>query len=99
MNNTRHQSLFFVSLPDLQKLCTTTVTISSQIPEAEARTTQIKMCRQLLFLHEDILSAPVIGTLHQISVVVAITFYKSGICQAYIERQGATVSAERCHSS
>ncbi|KFP35722.1 Uncharacterized protein C18orf63, partial [Chlamydotis macqueenii] len=55
--------------------------------------------RQLLFLYEDILSAPVIGTLNQISVVMAIPFYKSGICQAYIEKQGATVSAERCHSS
>ncbi|KFM05774.1 Uncharacterized protein C18orf63 [Aptenodytes forsteri] len=99
MNDTRHQSLFFVSLPELQKLCATTVRLSSQILETETRSTQIKICRQLLFLHQDILSAPVIGTLNQISVVMAISFYKSGICQAYIEKQGATVSAERCHSS
>ncbi|KFR04092.1 Uncharacterized protein C18orf63 [Nipponia nippon] len=99
MNNTRHQSLFFVSLPELQKLCATTVTLSSQIPETEARSTQIKICRQLLFLHQDVLSAPVLGTPNQISIVMAIPFYKSGICQAYIEKQGATVSAERCHSS
>ncbi|KAM6101008.1 uncharacterized protein C18orf63 homolog [Theristicus caerulescens] len=95
MNNSRHQSLFFVSLPELQKLCATTVTLSSQIPETEARSTQIKICRQLLFLHQDILSAPVIGTLNQISVVMAIPFYKSGICQAYIEKQGATLEAPR----
>ncbi|XP_035752840.1 uncharacterized protein C18orf63 homolog [Egretta garzetta] len=93
MNDTRHQSLFFVSLPELQKLCATTVTLSSQIPETEARSTQIKTCRQLLFLHQDILSAPVIGTLNQISVVMAIPFYRSGICQAYIEKQGATLEA------
>ncbi|XP_075562247.1 uncharacterized protein C18orf63 homolog [Pelecanus crispus] len=93
MNDTRHQSLFFVSLPELQKLCATTVTLSSQIPETETRSTQIKICRQLLFLHQDILSAPVIGTLNQISVVMAIPFYKSGICQAYIEKQGATLEA------
>ncbi|KAF1454684.1 hypothetical protein FQV21_0012660, partial [Spheniscus demersus] len=93
MNDTRHQSLFFVSLPELQKLCATTVTLSSQIPETETRSTQIKICRQLLFLHQDILSAPVIGTLNQISVVMAISFYKSGICQAYIEKQGATLEA------
>ncbi|XP_042654074.1 uncharacterized protein C18orf63 homolog isoform X2 [Tyto alba] len=93
MNDTRHQSLFFVSLPELQKLCATTVTLSSQIPETETRSTQIKICRQLLFLHEDILSAPVIGTLNQISVVMAIPFYKSGICQAYIEKQGAILEA------
>ncbi|KAM7123846.1 uncharacterized protein C18orf63 homolog [Ciconia maguari] len=93
MNDTRHQSLFFVSLPELQKLCATTVTLSSQIPETESRSTQIKICRQLLFLHQEILSAPVIGTLNQISVVMAIPFYKSGICQAYIEKQGATLEA------
>ncbi|XP_064514093.1 uncharacterized protein C18orf63 homolog isoform X5 [Pseudopipra pipra] len=91
MNKTRHQSLFFVSLPELQKLCAATVTLSSQIPEAETRSTQIKTCRQLLFLYQEILSAPVIGTLNQISVVMAIPFYNSGICQAYVERQGATL--------
>eukprot|EP00075_Anas_platyrhynchos_P018447 XP_027307700.1 uncharacterized protein C18orf63 homolog isoform X1 [Anas platyrhynchos] len=91
MNDTRHQSLFFVSLPDLQKLCATTITLSSQLPESETRSTQIKTCRQLLFLYQDIISAPVIGTLNQISAVMAIPFYKSGICQAYIERQGATL--------
>ncbi|KFP80139.1 Uncharacterized protein C18orf63, partial [Acanthisitta chloris] len=93
MNNTRHQSLFFVSLPELQKFCAATMTLSPQIPETEIRNTQIKICRQLLFLYPEILSAPVIGTLNQISVVMAIPFYKSGICQAYVERQGATVSA------
>ncbi|XP_074733354.1 uncharacterized protein C18orf63 homolog isoform X4 [Strix uralensis] len=98
MNDTRHQSLFFVSMPELQKLCATTVTLSSQIPEAETRSKQIKICRQLLFLHQDILSAPVIGTLNQISVVMAIPFYKSGICQAYVEKQGATLEAPQAVS-
>ncbi|XP_074753877.1 uncharacterized protein C18orf63 homolog [Athene noctua] len=98
MNDTRHQSLFFVSLPELQKLCATTVTLSSQIPETETRSKQIKICRELLFLHQDILSAPVIGTLNQISVLMAIPFYKSGICQAYIEKQGATLEAPQAVS-
>uniref|UniRef100_A0A8B9F6F2 Chromosome 18 open reading frame 63 n=1 Tax=Amazona collaria TaxID=241587 RepID=A0A8B9F6F2_9PSIT len=93
MNGTRHQPLFFVSLPELQKLCAATVTLSSQIPENETRSTQIKICRQLLFLYQDILSAPLIGTLNQISVVMAVPFYKSGVCQAYIEKQGATLQA------
>ncbi|XP_064288150.1 uncharacterized protein C18orf63 homolog isoform X5 [Passer domesticus] len=93
MNSTRHQSLFFVSLPELQKLCAATVTLSSQIPETEARSTQIKTCRQLLFLYQEILSAPVMGTLDQISVVMPIPFYESGICQAYVERHGATLEA------
>ncbi|KAM4906270.1 uncharacterized protein C18orf63 homolog [Sylvia borin] len=93
MNHTRHQSLFFVSLPELQKLCAATITLSSQIPETEARSTQIKTCRQLSFLYQEILSAPVMGTLNQISVVMAMPFYESGICQAYVERHGATLEA------
>ncbi|XP_071411021.1 uncharacterized protein C18orf63 homolog isoform X2 [Pithys albifrons albifrons] len=93
MNKTRQQSLFFVNLPELQKLCAATVILSSQIPETEIRSTQIKLCRQLLFLYQEILSAPIIGTLNQISVVMAIPYYKSGICQAYVERQGATLEA------
>uniref|UniRef100_A0A8C9MYF1 Chromosome 18 open reading frame 63 n=1 Tax=Serinus canaria TaxID=9135 RepID=A0A8C9MYF1_SERCA len=93
MNSTRHQSLFFVSLPELQKLCAATVTLSTQIPETETRSTQIKTCRQLLFLYQEILSAPVMGTLNQISVVMAIPFYESGICQAYVERHRATLEA------
>ncbi|XP_005041836.1 PREDICTED: uncharacterized protein C18orf63 homolog [Ficedula albicollis] len=93
MNSTRHQPLFFVSLPELQKLCAATVTLSSQIPESEARSTQIKTCRQLLFLYQEILSAPVMGTLNQISVVMAKSFYESGICQAYVERHRATLEA------
>ncbi|XP_058686311.1 uncharacterized protein C18orf63 homolog [Poecile atricapillus] len=93
MNSTRHQSLFFVSLPELQKLCAATVTLSCQIPESEARSTQIKTCRQLLFLYQEVLSAPVMGTLNQISVVMAIPFYESGICQAYVERHRATLEA------
>ncbi|KAM9228503.1 uncharacterized protein C18orf63 homolog [Leptosomus discolor] len=95
MTDSRHQSLFFAALPELQKLCAATVTLSPRIPEAETRSAQIKICRQLLFLHQDILSAPVIGTLNQISVVMAIPFYRSGLCQAYIENQRATLEAPR----
>ncbi|XP_021243432.1 uncharacterized protein C18orf63 homolog isoform X2 [Numida meleagris] len=93
MNDRRHQSLFFASLPELQKLCAATITLSPQLPESEMRSTQIKVCRQLVFLYRDVLSAPVIGTLNQISVVMAIPFYKSGLCKAYVERQGATLEA------
>ncbi|XP_034615457.1 uncharacterized protein C18orf63 homolog [Trachemys scripta elegans] len=93
MNDTRHQSLFFVSLPELQKLCAIKVTLSSKLAENEIRNTQMKICRQLLFLHQDILSSPVPGTLNQISVVMAISFYKTGKCQAFLEKHGATIEA------
>uniref|UniRef100_A0A8C8RCW4 Chromosome 18 open reading frame 63 n=1 Tax=Pelusios castaneus TaxID=367368 RepID=A0A8C8RCW4_9SAUR len=93
MNDSRHQSLFFVSLPELRKLCAVKVMLSPKLAETEIRNTQIKICRQLLFLHQDILSSPVPGTLNQISVVMAISFYKTGKCQAYIEKHGATIEA------
>uniref|UniRef100_A0A8C4WJM0 DUF4708 domain-containing protein n=1 Tax=Gopherus evgoodei TaxID=1825980 RepID=A0A8C4WJM0_9SAUR len=93
MNDTRHQSLFFVSLPELQKLCAVKVTLGTKLAENEIRNTQMKICRQLLFLHQDILSSPVPGTLNQISVVMAISFYKTGKCQAYVEKHGATIEA------
>uniref|UniRef100_A0A8C0JEP5 Chromosome 18 open reading frame 63 n=1 Tax=Chelonoidis abingdonii TaxID=106734 RepID=A0A8C0JEP5_CHEAB len=93
MNGTRHQSLFFVNLPELQKLCAVKVTLNSKLAENEIRNTQMKICRQLLFLHQDILSSPVPGTLNQISVVMAISFYKTGKCQAYVEKHGATIEA------
>nr|XP_048693187.1 uncharacterized protein C18orf63 homolog [Caretta caretta] len=93
MNDTRHQSLFFVSLPALQKLCAIKVTLSSKLAENEVRNTQMKICRQLLFLHQDILSSPVPGTLNQISVVMAISFYKTGKCQAFVQKHGATIEA------
>ncbi|XP_067393557.1 uncharacterized protein C18orf63 homolog [Emydura macquarii macquarii] len=93
MNDTRHQSLFFISLPELRKLCAIKVTLSPKLAETEIRNTQMKICRQLLFLHPDILSSPVLGTLNQISVVMAISFYKTGKCQAYVEKHGAAIEA------
>uniref|UniRef100_A0A8C8URZ2 Predicted gene, 17266 n=1 Tax=Peromyscus maniculatus bairdii TaxID=230844 RepID=A0A8C8URZ2_PERMB len=72
MNESRQQSLFFIILPDLHKLCATQIILSSRVAEIEIRSTQIKMCRQLLLLHEDILTAPVPGILNQIWVVMSV---------------------------
>ncbi|KAF7245277.1 hypothetical protein EYD10_08647 [Varanus komodoensis] len=92
MNNVNCKSLFFISLPELRKLCAVKVTVSSQIAETGIRTAQMKMCRQLLLLHQDVLSSPVPGTLNQISVVMTINFYKSGKFQTYVEKHGATIA-------
>ncbi|XP_059102444.1 uncharacterized protein C18orf63 homolog [Peromyscus eremicus] len=93
MNESRQQSLFFIILPDLHKLCATQIILSSRVAEREIRSTQIKMCRQLLLLHEDILTAPVPGILNQIWVVMSIPFFKSGRLNAYIEKYGAKMEA------
>ncbi|XP_076991350.1 uncharacterized protein C18orf63 homolog isoform X2 [Tamandua tetradactyla] len=71
MNESRQQSLFFIILPDLQKLCAVRIILNNDVAETEIRSTQMKMCRQLLLLHEDILTSPVSGILNQIWVVMA----------------------------
>ncbi|XP_059580262.1 uncharacterized protein C18orf63 homolog [Alligator mississippiensis] len=93
MNDTRDQSLFFVSLPDLQKLYAIKITLSSAVSETQIRNTQLKICRQLLFLHQDVLSSPVPGTLNEVLAVMEISLYKTGKCQAYIEKHEATMEA------
>nr|XP_021520174.1 uncharacterized protein C18orf63 homolog [Meriones unguiculatus] len=93
MNESRQQSLFFIILPDLHKLCAVQITLNSRVAETEMRSTQIKMCRQLLLLHEDMLTAPVPEIVNQIWVVMSIPFFKSGRLNIYIEKCGAKMEA------
>ncbi|XP_071458559.1 uncharacterized protein C18orf63 homolog isoform X1 [Marmota flaviventris] len=93
MNESRQQSLFFMTLPDLHKLCAVQIILSNRMADTEIRSTQMKMCRQLLFLHEDILTSPVPGILNQIWAVMAIPFFKAGKLNAYIEKYGAKMEA------
>ncbi|XP_051707057.2 uncharacterized protein C18orf63 homolog [Oryctolagus cuniculus] len=93
MSNSKQQLLFFVTLPDLQKLCAVRFILSNGVTDTEMRSTQMKMCRQLLFLHQEILTSPVPGLLNQIWVVMAIPFYKAGKLNAYTEKYGAKVEA------
>ncbi|XP_074195940.1 uncharacterized protein C18orf63 homolog [Rhinolophus sinicus] len=89
MNEPRQPSLFFITLPDLHRLCAVRIILSDGVADTEIRSTQIKMCRQLLLLHQDILTSPVPGTINQIWVVMAIPFYKAGKLNAYVEKYGA----------
>ncbi|XP_058895681.1 uncharacterized protein C18orf63 homolog [Kogia breviceps] len=93
MNDCRQQSLFFITLPDLHQLCAVRIVLSNGVADTETRSTQLKICRQLLFLHQDILTSPVPEIFTQIWVVMAIPFYKAGKLNAYIEKYGAKVEA------
>ncbi|XP_054439356.1 uncharacterized protein C18orf63 homolog [Pteronotus mesoamericanus] len=93
MADSRRQSLFFATVPDLQRLCAVRIVLRRGPADPEVRSTQMKMCRQLLFLHEDILASPVPGIFSQIWVVMAIPFYKAGKLNAYIEKYGAKAEA------
>ncbi|KAM9633257.1 uncharacterized protein C18orf63 homolog [Trichechus inunguis] len=93
MSDSRQQSLFFITVPDLHRLCAVRLILSNGVADTEIRSIQMKMCRQLLFLHQDILTSPVPGILNQIWVVMAIPFYKAGKLNAYAEKCGAKMEA------
>ncbi|XP_060986625.1 uncharacterized protein C18orf63 homolog [Dama dama] len=93
MNDSKQQSLFFITLPDLHKLCAVKIILNNGVADTEIRSRQMKICRQLLFLHQDILTSPVPGIFTQIWVVMAITFYKAGKLHAYMEKYRAKVEA------
>lgn len=45
MNDSRQPSLFFITLPDLHKLCAVRIVLSNRMADTEVRSTQMKMCR------------------------------------------------------
>ncbi|XP_030068672.1 uncharacterized protein C18orf63 homolog [Microcaecilia unicolor] len=87
MNESTCQSLFFISLPDLRKLCAVTVVLNPG--DAVLRDLQLKICRYLLFQYQDVVSSPVPGEQNKILVIMAIAFYKSGKLQAAVEKHWA----------
>ncbi|ELK11129.1 hypothetical protein PAL_GLEAN10017172 [Pteropus alecto] len=44
MNDSRQPSLFFITLPDLHKLCAVRIVLSNRMADSEVRSTQMKMC-------------------------------------------------------
>ncbi|XP_030623479.1 uncharacterized protein C18orf63 homolog [Chanos chanos] len=93
MSGGGEQSLFFVSLPDPRKLCCVTLYLQSISDEGELRNRQIKSCRDLLFLYSDVIASPVLGSSGGVMTVMAITFFKRGIIQAYAQRHGLQLGA------
>ncbi|CDQ56008.1 unnamed protein product [Oncorhynchus mykiss] len=69
------QSLFFLILPDLRKLCC--VTLSLQSDDGEVRNKQVKTCRELLLLYADIIASPVLGCFSEITMVMAVSVHSS----------------------
>ncbi|GCB74073.1 hypothetical protein scyTo_0003158 [Scyliorhinus torazame] len=82
--NCSFQSLFFISLPDLRKLCG--VTVSLNCDDADVRSLQIITCRELLFLYPEVVAAP--GEYKEIILIMPIPFYKTGNIQTYVQKWG-----------
>lgn len=45
MNDSKQQSLFFITLPDLHKLCAVKIILSNEVADTEIRSRQMKICR------------------------------------------------------
>ncbi|XP_056155238.1 uncharacterized protein C18orf63 [Lampris incognitus] len=94
MSDRGGQSFFFVSLPELRRLVC--VSLSLQEEGGEARSTQIKTCRELVLLYADVLASPALDSFTEITLVMAIPFYKKGIIQAYGQRNHLQLGCPQC---
>ncbi|XP_031164480.1 mucin-5AC isoform X2 [Sander lucioperca] len=87
------QQLYFLTLPDLKKLISVTLTL----PEDEdLRSRQIKTSRELILLYSDILASPALDSLSEITVVMAIPFFQKGIVQMFAQRRSLQLSSSQC---
>ncbi|KAK2859796.1 hypothetical protein Q5P01_004416 [Channa striata] len=88
------QLLFFLRLPDLKKLLF--ITLSLQGKDAELRTKQIKICRELVLLYSDILASPALDSFNDITVVMPLSFFQKGILPAYAQRHHLQLGSPQC---
>ncbi|XP_026800556.3 uncharacterized protein C18orf63 isoform X1 [Pangasianodon hypophthalmus] len=96
MTGYSEQCLFFMPVPDLKKLYSVFLSFhsfSSQADEGELRNRQMKTCRELLHLHSDLIASPVLGSYGGIRVIMAITFFKRGIIQAYAQSHSLQIGS------
>ncbi|CAK6982371.1 uncharacterized protein C18orf63-like [Scomber scombrus] len=88
------QSLFFLGLPDLKKLCC--VTLSLKEEDEEQRSKQIKTCRELVLLYSDILASPALDSFNEITAVMAIQFFQKGFVQTFGQRRSLQLGSPQC---
>ncbi|XP_053198068.1 uncharacterized protein C18orf63-like [Scomber japonicus] len=88
------QSLFFLGLPDLKKLCC--VTLSLKEEDEEQRSRQIKTCRELVLLYSDILASPALDSFNEITAVMAIQFFQKGFIQTFGQRRSLQLGSPQC---
>ncbi|XP_036438464.1 uncharacterized protein C18orf63-like isoform X2 [Colossoma macropomum] len=88
MTGQSEQCLFFVSVPDLSRLCRVFLSFQNCSDEGELRNNQLKTCRELLLLYSGVVASPVLGSYGGINVIMAITFFKRGFVQAYAQTHG-----------
>uniref|UniRef100_A0A3P9M3S0 DUF4708 domain-containing protein n=1 Tax=Oryzias latipes TaxID=8090 RepID=A0A3P9M3S0_ORYLA len=85
MSGGPYSSLFFLKLPDLNKLACVPMKLHEE-EEGEPRSKQMKTCRELVLLFDDVLACPSLDSFTDITVVVAVQFFHRGILQAFAQR-------------
>ncbi|XP_074478091.1 uncharacterized protein C18orf63 homolog isoform X2 [Sebastes fasciatus] len=90
----QQSSMFFLSLPDLKKLCCVTLTL--QEDAEELRSKQIKTCRELVLLYSDILASPALDSFTDITAVMAMSFFQKGILQVFGQRRSLQLGCPQC---
>ncbi|MFT7809397.1 uncharacterized protein C18orf63 homolog isoform X2 [Arapaima gigas] len=85
MSGEPEPSLYFLTLPDLRKLCCITLTLGCDHSCGELRNKQLVACRDLIFQFPDVIASPVLES-SEICAIMSIDFFKTGIIQAYTQR-------------
>ncbi|XP_030253863.1 uncharacterized protein C18orf63 homolog, partial [Sparus aurata] len=86
-------SMFFLGLPDLKQLVCVTLTLQE---DDEPRSEQIKTCRELVLLYSDVLASPALDSFSEITVVMAISFFQTGILQVFGQRRSLQLGSPQC---
>uniref|UniRef100_A0A8C4R747 DUF4708 domain-containing protein n=1 Tax=Eptatretus burgeri TaxID=7764 RepID=A0A8C4R747_EPTBU len=81
------QSLHFVTLPDLNKLCASRLIVLCL--ENDRKQQQVLHCRELLFTNLEVLASPVPDTIDEIFIVTSRNFLNSRRIQEFAKRIGA----------
>nr|XP_023655965.1 uncharacterized protein C18orf63 homolog isoform X2 [Paramormyrops kingsleyae]XP_023655966.1 uncharacterized protein C18orf63 homolog isoform X2 [Paramormyrops kingsleyae] len=84
MNQRSEPLLFFLRLPDLRRLCCTTMSLDMQSNHGDMRNLQLKTCRAILFQYPDVIASPVMESF-DIIVIMSIEFFKTGVIQAHAQ--------------
>ncbi|CAL1596650.1 unnamed protein product [Knipowitschia caucasica] len=84
-------ALFFLSLPDLQSLCCVTLSLDDNYDEP--RTKQISTCRELVLLFSDVLASPGLDSFTEITAVMAVQVFQSGVLESFIQRHSLQINA------
>ncbi|XP_018621233.2 uncharacterized protein C18orf63 homolog isoform X1 [Scleropages formosus] len=92
MRGERKPSLYFLTLPDLRKLCRISSNPRCDHSSRGARNKQLKTCRELILKFPDVVASPVLES-SEIIVVMSVDFFKTGVIQAYMQRHDIQTGA------